>query len=70
MILTDEKYWTNAQQFIPQRFLENGEYMKTRPKAYIPFGIGCRLYVLVKNWPLRNCIPGCIVNFLQLIKRI
>ena len=41
-ILTDEKYWQNGDQFIPERFLENGSYMSSLPKAYIPFSIGRR----------------------------
>ncbi|CAG2161472.1 unnamed protein product [Oppiella nova] len=39
-----EKYFTNAHQFHPERFLDNdGQYMTTRPKAYIPFGVGRRV---------------------------
>ena len=44
-ILTDEKYWENALDFIPDRFLENGKYMTTRPNAFIPFGYGRRVCV-------------------------
>ena len=41
-ILTDERYWPNGDQFIPERFLRNGKHMMSRPNAYIPFGIGRR----------------------------
>ena len=43
VILNDEKYWPNVNEFRPERFLENGKYMTTRPKAYIPFGVGRRI---------------------------
>ena len=33
-----------SHQFIPERFLDSeGRYMTTRPKAYIPFGVGRRV---------------------------
>ena len=41
--MTDHKYWNNAKEFRPERFLENGKYLKTRPKAFIPFGVGRRI---------------------------
>ena len=41
--LSDEKYWTNPQEFKPERFLEEGKYVTTRPKAFIPFGVGRRV---------------------------
>src|ERR1700761_5286765 len=39
----DDKYWPNAQDFRPERFLEEGKYVTTRPKAFIPFGVGRRV---------------------------
>ena len=39
----NEKYWPNAQEFRPERFLENGKYITTRNKAFIPFGFGRRV---------------------------
>ena len=42
-ILTDEMYWPKGDQFIPERFLVDGKYMMSRPKAFIPFGIGRRV---------------------------
>ena len=42
-ILNDERYWDNPNDFIPERFLENGKYLTTRPTAFIPFGYGRRV---------------------------
>ncbi len=42
-ILNDEKYWEKPQEFIPERFLENGKYLNSRPSAFIPFGLGRRV---------------------------
>ena len=42
-ILHNEKYWQNSEQFRPERFLEDGKYVTTRPKAFIPFGVGRRV---------------------------
>ena len=42
-ILHSEKYWKNGQEFKPERFLEDGKYITTRPKAFIPFGVGRRV---------------------------
>ena len=43
-ILHKEEYWTDPQQFKPERFLDsNGKYLTTRPKAFIPFGVGRRV---------------------------
>ena len=43
-IMTNEKYWPNADQFIPERFLTpDGQYVSTRPQAFIPFGVGRRV---------------------------
>jgi len=33
----------NPDQFIPERFLSNGEYITTKPSAFIPFGVGRRV---------------------------
>ncbi|XP_054156527.1 steroid 17-alpha-hydroxylase/17,20 lyase-like [Oppia nitens] len=41
-ILTDPKYWSDPLVFRPERFMENGRYVSTRPQAYIPFGVGRR----------------------------
>ena len=39
-----EEYWTKTQEFKPERFLDsNGKYLTTRPKAFIPFGVGRRV---------------------------
>ncbi|XP_054155967.1 cytochrome P450 1A1-like [Oppia nitens] len=39
----NNKYWTNGDQFLPNRFLDsNGHYMTTRSPAFIPFGVGRR----------------------------
>ena len=43
MVLMDDKYWTNAKEFRPERFLEDGIYKSTQNKAYIPFGVGRRV---------------------------
>ena len=42
-IMTNEKHWSKGNQFIPERFLENGKYKTTQNKAYIPFGVGPRI---------------------------
>ncbi len=42
-ILNDEKYWQKPNEFIPERFLEDGKYLSTRPSAFIPFGVGRRV---------------------------
>ncbi|XP_054166156.1 uncharacterized protein LOC128963668 [Oppia nitens] len=51
-IMNSDKYWQNADHFLPERFLDNdGHYTTTtttttstttRSKAYIPFGVGRR----------------------------
>ena len=43
IILNDETNWKDANVFRPERFLENGQYLSTRPKAFIPFGVGRRV---------------------------
>ncbi len=40
--MNDPKYWNNPQEFRPERFLENGKYLASRPTAFIPFGTGRR----------------------------
>jgi cytochrome P450 family 2 subfamily U polypeptide 1 len=40
--MNDPKYWNNPQEFRPERFLENGKYLASRPNAFIPFGTGRR----------------------------
>ncbi|CAG2173075.1 unnamed protein product, partial [Oppiella nova] len=43
-ILTDEKHWTNADEFNPERFLNiHGKYDTLKPPAFIPFGTGRRI---------------------------
>ncbi len=42
-IMNDPKYWNNTQEFKPERFLENGKYLASRPTAFIPFGTGRRV---------------------------
>ncbi|CAG2112817.1 unnamed protein product, partial [Medioppia subpectinata] len=43
-ILTDPKHWENADVFEPERFLDNGgEFIRTKPAAYIPFSYGRRI---------------------------
>ena len=39
----DDKFWPNPEQFRPERFLEEGKYVTTRPKSFIPFGVGRRV---------------------------
>ena len=43
IILRDEKYWKNGNEFRPERFIENGKHVTTKPKAFIPFGVGRRV---------------------------
>ncbi|CAG2176594.1 unnamed protein product, partial [Oppiella nova] len=44
VILRNDKDWEKANEFIPERFLDKqGEFITTRPKAYIPFGVGRRV---------------------------
>jgi cytochrome P450 len=40
--MNDPKYWNNPREFRPERFLENGKYLASRPTAFIPFGTGRR----------------------------
>ena len=43
-ICRNDKDWEKANEFIPERFLDKqGEFISTRPKAYIPFGVGRRV---------------------------
>ncbi|CAG2177683.1 unnamed protein product, partial [Oppiella nova] len=43
-ICRNDKDWEKANEFIPERFLDKqGEFITTRPKAYIPFGVGRRV---------------------------
>ncbi len=41
--MNDPKYWNNPQEFKPERFLESGKYLTSRPTAFIPFGTGRRM---------------------------
>ena len=38
----NEKYWAQPDQFIPERFLDDGKDMKKHPYAFIAFGAGPR----------------------------
>ena len=42
-ILHDDKYWGDGWTFKPERFLDNGQYVTTKPKAFIPFSVGRRV---------------------------
>ena len=42
-ILHDDKYWGDGWTFRPERFLHNGKYVTTKPKAFIPFSVGRRV---------------------------
>ncbi|CAG2101387.1 unnamed protein product [Medioppia subpectinata] len=49
-ILTNDKYFTNADQFKPERFIdEHGQFNSIESSAYIPFGTGRhgRAYLIV-----------------------
>ncbi|CAG2111344.1 unnamed protein product, partial [Medioppia subpectinata] len=44
IICCNDKDWQNAEIFKPERFLDSeGQYLVTKPKAYIPFGVGRRV---------------------------
>ncbi|CAG2103733.1 unnamed protein product [Medioppia subpectinata] len=44
IICRNDKDWQNAEIFKPERFLDSeGQYLVTKPKAYIPFGVGRRV---------------------------
>ena len=43
LIGNDERYWSKPRQFTVERFLENGKFVSTKPKAYVPFGVGPRI---------------------------
>ncbi|CAG2120584.1 unnamed protein product, partial [Medioppia subpectinata] len=44
IICRNDKDWQNADMFKPERFLDSeGQYLVTKPKAYIPFGVGRRV---------------------------
>ena len=42
-IMYHDECWGDGEVFRPERFLENGNFMTTRPKAFIPFGVGRRV---------------------------
>ncbi|CAG2121054.1 unnamed protein product [Medioppia subpectinata] len=43
-IMRNEKEWERANDFMPERFLDSeGQFVSTRPKAYMPFGVGRRV---------------------------
>ena len=41
-IMHKEEHWPNAQEFRPERFLQNGKLI-SKPKAFIPFSVGRRV---------------------------
>ncbi|CAG2102534.1 unnamed protein product, partial [Medioppia subpectinata] len=44
IICRNDKDWQNADEFKPERFIDSeGQFITTRPKAYIPFGVGRRV---------------------------
>ncbi|CAG2100871.1 unnamed protein product [Medioppia subpectinata] len=44
IVCSNNKDWQNEREFKPERFIDSeGQYMTTRPKAYIPFGVGRRV---------------------------
>ncbi|CAG2113217.1 unnamed protein product, partial [Medioppia subpectinata] len=43
-IMKDAKHWKNPDKFEPERFLdENGQFIQTKPVAYMPFSYGRRI---------------------------
>ena len=43
-IMHQDKHWDKPYELIPERFLDSdGKYLTTRPKAFIPFGVGRRV---------------------------
>ncbi|CAG2115951.1 unnamed protein product, partial [Medioppia subpectinata] len=64
-VMTDPKYWTNADKFEPDRFLDNhGQFLKTKPTAYIPFSYGRRT-CLGESLAINNLFL-VLVRFIQL----
>jgi cytochrome P450 len=61
--MNDPKYWNNPQEFRPERFLENGRYLASRPTAFIPFGTGRRICLGEKM--AINDVFLVVVRFLQ-----
>ncbi|CAG2102531.1 unnamed protein product, partial [Medioppia subpectinata] len=44
IVCSNHKDWQNEREFKPERFIDSeGHFMTTRPKAYIPFGVGRRV---------------------------
>ncbi|CAG2108781.1 unnamed protein product [Medioppia subpectinata] len=44
IICRNDKDWENAYEFKPERFIDSeGQFITTRPKALIPFGVGRRV---------------------------
>ncbi|CAG2108400.1 unnamed protein product [Medioppia subpectinata] len=44
IICRNDKDWENAFEFKPERFIDSeGQFITTRPKALIPFGVGRRV---------------------------
>ncbi|CAG2115773.1 unnamed protein product [Medioppia subpectinata] len=44
IICRNDKDWQNDNKFKPERFINNeGQFITTRPKAFIPFGVGRRV---------------------------
>ncbi|CAG2122785.1 unnamed protein product, partial [Medioppia subpectinata] len=62
-VLKNTKHWTNAEEFMPERFLDMDQFITTRPKAYIPFGLGRRV-CLGEKLAIANLFL-VLVRFLQ-----
>ncbi|CAG2109133.1 unnamed protein product [Medioppia subpectinata] len=44
IICRNDKDWQNSDEFKPERFIDSeGQFITTRPKAFIPFGVGRRV---------------------------
>ncbi|CAG2108040.1 unnamed protein product, partial [Medioppia subpectinata] len=44
IICHNDKDWQNTNKFKPERFIDSeGQFITTRPKAFIPFGVGRRV---------------------------
>src|ERR1700733_9431132 len=44
IVCRNDRDWDKGFEFIPERFLDSeGQFMTTRPKAFIPFGVGRRV---------------------------
>ena len=63
-IMHQDKHWDKPYELIPERFLDSdGKYLTTRPKAFIPFGVGRRICLGEKL--AMNDLFLVLVRFLQ-----